>query len=231
MPAVTVKQPAVLVVVKVQCARRFFLELSVLQQLSGTAGVVRWKDFFPCGPNEQQFALVLPRLNPVNYDAVRAEMDSIAKFADEVAGIVKNVHAQGWAHGDIKPEAFMCEPTSGAAVLTDFNLAGRASDWVPDSHRASGTPGWVLNNTPAKRREHGDLVGLASVLGWLLSVDGFGDPNTTHARALVTSRADFALAKCRGNETRACLLGKVCKLLNLKSVSVVWRRVRRWGFF
>ena len=53
------------------------------------------------------------------------------------------------------------------------------------------------------------------MLGWLLSVDGFGDPNTTHARALVTSRADLALAQRRGNETRACLLGKVCKLCEL----------------
>ena len=117
----------------------------------------------------------------------------------------------------------MRDPCSGQYTAIDFNAAGRASTPVKAGRRLPGTPGWVLDEVPATRHEHGDLVGLASVLGWLLGVRGFGDAGTCHATAL-DATAD---ALHRSQEpTRIKLLGLVLNLLHLHPLANIWPAVQ-----
>lgn len=118
-------------------------------------------------------------------------------------------------------------------TLADFNLASRASKGcVHPIHGPNlpGTDGWVLFATPATRREHGDLVGLASVLAWLLRIQPFGDPGACYDSAVASVQAQLkaaaaAVPSCGalgGSTKRAELLQRVLHLLGLQPIAQVW---------
>ena len=205
------------VVLKIQSTERHVVELNALHRLRGVADVVGVLDCFTHGIDHA--VLVLPRLNPVDYSAVARTAESVAEFAVHVVGIIGALHALDVAHGDIKPTSFMRDSSTGKVQLIDFNLAGRASQRIYGSNRLPGTPGWVLDGIPATRREHGDLVGLASTLGWLLGIYGFGVTGTGHSDALEASK--LALRQSR-DPTRSEVLRRVLKLLDLHPLSKVW---------
>lgn len=64
--------------------------------------------------------------------------------------IIKNLHAQGIAHGDLKPANIMVNPDDLSVVLIDFGLACNTLDVCRAKFKA-GTPGymdpdtWILN--------------------------------------------------------------------------------------
>ena len=215
-PAVSVAQPADTVVFKLQCEHRHTVELHTLKRLCRVDGVIRVLDYFSCGP---RYALMLPRLLPLDYDAIKCQVKSVVGFADRAVSIVGVVHEMNVAHGDVKPEAFMRDPTTQQVLLVDFNLAGDASQVVDGADQLPGTPGWILNDVPATRREHGDLIGLASVLGWLLAVDGLGDPHTSHADAIEATK-DALNRSCESAPTM--LLRLVLRLLHLQPLANIW---------
>jgi hypothetical protein len=205
------------VVLKIQPALLHAVEMNAFHLLRGVPGVVAVLDCFTRGTDRG--VLVLPRLEPVQYGAVARTPGALAEFAHQAVSIVRAMHARDVVHGDLKPAAFMRDPCSGQYTAIDFNAAGRASTPVKAGRRLPGTPGWVLDEVPATRREHGDLVGLASVLGWLLGVRGFGDAGTCHATALDAT----AGALHRSQEpTRVKLLGLVLKLLHLQPLANIW---------
>ena len=214
-PAATVAPSPKNVVIKVQLQRQHEVELNALLTLAEreVSGVIKAQRYFSCGPEQ---ALVFEMLVPLDYNAIRGESKSVAAFAQKVRSIVEAMHEADVVHGDIKPEAFMRHPRTKSILLTDFNLASSPNESVDGGHQLSGTAGWVLDDVPATRREHGDLVGLASVFGWLLRVGGFGDPGTTYSHALSSTDDALTEAKRDGDEARMLMLGCVHQLLSLK---------------
>jgi hypothetical protein len=151
-------------------------------------------------------------------------------FSNAAGPISRVVHSLNVAHGDVKPEAFLRDPCSGHITLIDFNLTGSASEPVDGGHQLSGTPGWVLNDALATRREHGALVGLATLLGWLLGVAGLGDRYATFSflRGEFGCRR-FCGVQRNGDSALAAVLGRVADLLLLTAVAPPNRRRRTLG--
>ncbi len=82
-------------------------------------------------------------------------------------GIVHEMNVRR-ARGDVKPEAFMRDPPPlrKSCLSTSIWRATPRKKWLTGPTSCQVPTEWVLNDVlPATRREHGDLIGLASVLG------------------------------------------------------------------
>lgn len=172
------------VMLKVMQERNLYMcELHALKRLVFVDGVVILLDFFTCGDG---YVLVLPRLFAVNYrDICKSKSESSClPFLRAVMKAIMDMHAVGLAHCDLKPDAIMMDG-KGCPTLIDFNLC-RSSTMVCNS--LPGTPGWIFDGSPAKTGEEIDRVGLAALAGWMVGIDGFGDPDTDFDSAVDTVR-------------------------------------------
>ncbi|MEZ6183407.1 MAG: protein kinase [Planctomycetota bacterium] len=145
-------------------------------------------------------------------------LDRALSIADELAGILTYVHAQGLIHRDLKPDNVLLTP-AGRVVLADFGLArlldpdGGAS--LTRTGAALGTPGyWAPEQFRGRKHDVGpptDVYGWAATVYALLSgqaprhatslhalaatFDG-PPPSLRHARAEVPPWLDALLSAC-----------------------------------
>jgi hypothetical protein len=189
----------------------FLREARALVCLRGVSGIVRLLDFCEWSGG---FALVLPELVSVDFEFLQQHASECAAFFGSLLRTLGAAHALGVAHCDIKPDALMYNAAS-RPVLTDFNLARGATESLHGV--LPGTPGWVLDGSDCSTGSDVDRVGLASVIGWVLGVQGCGDAEATLAQV----RHAFARHLNSETETVRLALLRVGHLLLSSGASLV----------
>jgi serine/threonine-protein kinase len=117
-----------------------------------------------------------------------------ARVLREVAWALAYAHGRGVVHRDVKPDNILLEAGTGRAVVTDFGLAHRGTDPVPDADpgRVMGTAHFMspeqAANGPVDGR--GDLYALG-VVGYL-AVSGRLPFETPSLPALLVRQATEA---------------------------------------
>jgi hypothetical protein len=188
-------------------------ELRALVALQRVPRVVRLLDVDPSSR-----ALELELLKPVLWRSLYKDEKDIPRLREFMQSLVRSVcevHAAGWAHRDLKPANIMCRPGDLLPVLLDFDAASTATT-PHDAFEQHGTAGFTFWNSPATRAWQHDCVCLGVILGLVLGIDQFGNPDhdgiaTLHhclkeASDLPTGAADACRALLNGNPLKNVLL-------------------------
>jgi hypothetical protein len=176
-------------------------ELRALVALQRVPRVVR---LLGVEPSSRAFKLEL--LKPVLWPSLSKDIPRLREFMQSLVRSVCEVHAAGWAHRDLKPANIMCRAGDLLPVLLDFDAASTATTHH-DAFEQEGTAGFTFWNSPATRAWQHDCVCLGVILGLVLGIDQFGNPdhdgiNTLHtfleeASDLPTGAADACRALLR----------------------------------